>query len=439
MDKPKNELDRTLDPEIQQILREISSDRIRSNIIQLVDFHTRHTLSETQSDQVGIGAARRWILSELEKYSEDSGGRLQVKFQSYMQRPTERIPQEVEIVNVVATLPGVSPESKDRIYIVSGHYDSRASDLMDAEIFAPGANDDASGTAAMMEMARVMSRYEFDATIIFMAVAGEEQGLFGARHFAEEAKLNNLEIGGMITNDIIGSSISDNGAIYKNTVRLFAEGIPPNHENSSIVLAYINTGGENDLPTRQLARNIKETSEGYLPNMNVNIIYRRDRYLRGGDHIPFLEEGYPAVRFTEPNEDFRYQHQDVRNEDDVQYGDLLNYIDFEYIAQVTKVNAAGLANLAKAPATPKNAGISISQLENNTTLRWQTNTEPNLAGYAIVWRETTSPVWQYSKFVEDTNTVTIEKVSKDNYIFGVSAVSKGGHISPAAYPLPYSD
>lgn len=428
-----------LDPDIEQILNEISAGRIEFIINRLVDFHTRHTLSETESDKVGIGAARRWIKAEFESYSRDSGGRLQVEFDSYMQEPTGRIPHEVEIVNVVATLPGTRPESADRIYVVSGHYDSRATDPLDAESFAPGANDDASGTAAVMEMARVMSNYEFDATLVFMAVAGEEQGLFGARHFARNAKADNQNIAGMITNDIIGSSKAEGGSVHDKTVRLFADGIPPERELSDEVLTYLRTGGENDLPSRQLARSIKEVSERYLPEMDVNIIYRRDRYLRGGDHIPFLQEGYPAIRFSEPNEDFRHQHQDVRVEDGIRYGDLPEFVDFEYVARVARVNASALANLARAPAVPKAAGMDISRLENDTRLRWEPNTEPDIAGYEIVWRETTSPYWQYSEFAGDTTNYTVKGFSKDNYLFGIRAVSRGGHVSPAAYPFPFRE
>ncbi|MEX0779442.1 MAG: M20/M25/M40 family metallo-hydrolase [Balneolales bacterium] len=426
-----------LDPVIEQILSEISAKHINDNINRLASFHTRHTLSETESNEVGIGAARRWIKAEMEKYSQKSGGRLQVEFDSYIQEPTGALPEEVEIVNIVATLPGTQPESKERVYVVSGHYDSRATDLMDAEIYAPGANDDASGTASVMELARVMSHYEFDATLVFMAVAGEEQGLFGAQHFAQSARANNINIAGMITNDIIGSSTAEDGSVHDKTIRLFAEGIPPEREVSDEAMAYLRTGGENDMPPRQLARNIKEVAENYLPDLDINIIYRRDRYLRGGDHIAFLEEGYPAVRFSEPNENFRHQHQDVREEDGVQYGDLPEYVDYDYVAQATKVNASALANLAKAPATPGQPGMNTSSLDNSTTLRWQPNTEPTLDGYEIVWRETSSPVWQHSKFVGDTNSYTIEGYSKDNYLFGIRSVGKGGHISPAAYPLPY--
>ncbi|HWP42562.1 MAG TPA: M28 family peptidase, partial [Blastocatellia bacterium] len=332
-------------PQIQRIAREISAKNIEAIIKKLVSFHTRHTLSDTESDTVGIGAARRWMKAELERYSRESGGRLKVEFYEFTQKPGGRIPREVQIVNVVATLPGTQPESKDRIYVVTGHYDSRASNVMDATSAAPGANDDASGTAAVMELARVMSKYEFDATLVFMAVAAEEQGLNGSTHWAEMAKQKGLNIAGMITNDIIGSSRAEDGRIDNSHVRLFAEGIPPVRELSDEMRALLRTGGENDVPPRQLARYIKEIGEKYVPGMNVTVIYRKDRYLRGGDHSPFLERGYTAVRMTEPNEDFRHQHQDVRVEDGVQYGDLPEFVDFEYVAQVTRINAVALAGL----------------------------------------------------------------------------------------------
>lgn len=424
-----------LDPEIEQILTEISPDTIYHIIDKLISFETRHTLADTESETTGIGAARNWIKSEMERYSQDSGGRLIVEFDSYIQEASNRIPENVEIVNVVATLPGTNPDD-DRVYVVSGHYDSRVTDVMDAESFAPGANDDASGTAAVMEMARVMSHYEFDATLVFMAVAGEEQGLFGATHWAQTAAENNINVVGMITNDIIGSPVADDGTRHENLVRIFSQGIPPQAELSREILAHIRTGGENDLPTRQLARNIKEVGESYMPEMHVWMIYRIDRYLRGGDHIPFLAENFPAVRFSEPNENFDHQHQDVRVEDGKQYGDLIEFIDKDYIANVTRVNASALANLAKSPPKPANVGMDISQLTNNTTLIWQSMENDNLSGYEIVWRETSSPLWQWKTFVGDVNEFTIEGYNKDNYLFGVRSVSKGGHTSPAVYPMP---
>lgn len=425
-----------LNATIQKIAREISATNIESIIRKLVSFHTRHTLSETESETRGIGAARRWIKEELERYSRESGGRLQVEFDEFTQQPTNRIPKEVKIVNVVATLPGAQAESKDRVYVVGGHYDSRATDVMDATSYAPGANDDASGTAAVMEMARVMSRYQFDATLVFIAFAAEEQGLNGSTHWAEMAKQKKLNVGGMITNDIIGSSRDENGRIFNNQVRLFAEGVPPAREMGAELRALVQTGGENDSPARQLARYIKETGERYVSSMNVNIIYRRDRYLRGGDHSPFLDRGYPAVRMTEPNEDFRHQHQNVRTEDGVQIGDLPEFVDFNYVAQVTRINAVSLASLALAPATPQGVVMETRRLENDTTISWEANKEPDLAGYRIVWRETTAPFWQHKADAGNVTRYTVKGVSKDNYLFGVQAVDKDGNASMAVYPLP---
>lgn len=421
---------------IDQLLSEISTDTLEANIRKLADFHTRHTTSDTTSDSIGIGAARRWIYSKLRQYSEDSGGRLQVEYDRYTETDNRRIGEPVEIVNVVATLHGTQLESKDRVYVVSGHYDSRVSDIMNDTSYAPGANDDASGTAAVMELARVMSQHEFDATLIFMAVAGEEQGLLGARHFARKARKKNMNIAGMFTNDIIGNSLKDDGTVNDSEVRVFAEGIPPERELSDYHRMLLFTGGENDTPARQLGRFIHRTAEEYTPDFNVNLIYRRDRYLRGGDHSAFLDEGYAAVRLSEPHEYYERQHQDVRVENGIQYGDLPEFVDYDYVARVTRLNAASLAVLASAPAAPRKVAVEVQKLENNTTLRWKKNPEPDLKGYEIVWRNTHEPFWQHSEFVGDTTRYTVEGISKDNYLFGVRSVDRYGNKSPAVYPLP---
>ena len=423
-------------PQIAAVVREISAKNIEASIRKLVSFGTRHTLSDATSDTRGIGAARRWLQSEFERYSKDAGGRLQVTMDQFTQPPGERNPQPVQVVNVVATLPGEQPESHDRIYVVSGHYDSRVSDPMNATADAPGANDDASGVAAVLEMARVMSNQQWDATLVFMAVAGEEQGLFGSAHWAKTAKEKNWNVSGMITNDIIGSSHAEDGHTDNNHVRLFAEGVPALKEMPEPWRKQIQTGGENDSPSRELARFIKTTAERYVHGMTVNIIYRRDRYLRGGDHAPFLDAGYAAVRMTEPNEDFRHQHQDVRQENGVQFGDLPEFDDFDYIAQVARVNAASLGVLALAPATPLGVEIEAKELTNDTTLHWQANREPDLAGYEIVWRETTAPAWQHATSAGNITRFTVPKVSKDNFLFGVAAIDRDGNRSPAVYPAP---
>lgn len=421
---------------IAKVIREISTKRIEANIRKLASFGTRSILSDTASETRGIGAARRWIKAELDKCNAANGGRMTVEFDSHIAPVSPRIPRPTEIVNVVATLPGTQPASKDRIYVVSGHYDSMPTLPTDGETDAPGANDDASGTAASMELACVMSKYQFDATIVFMTVAGEEQGLLGARSWATKAKARNANIAGMITNDIIGNTKGADGTVIRDRVRLFAQGVPPINPMSDEVLTAIRTGGENDLPTRQLARHIKTHAEKHLQDIKVDLIYRTDRYLRGGDHMPFLEQGYAAVRMTEPIEDWRHQHQNPRMENGVQYGDLPEFVDYDYVAKVTRVNAVALTTLANAPASPREVQMETLQLENNTTLRWAANTEPDLAGYKIVWRDTTAPFWQYSNDVGNVTRATVEKMSKDNFIFGVVAYDRDGNESPAVYPTP---
>ncbi|WP_292041599.1 M28 family metallopeptidase [Massilia sp. UBA6681] len=420
-------------PQINKILAEISPKRMEGYVAKLVSFGTRHTMSETESDTRGIGAARRWIKAELERCG--AGTPLQVSFDSHIAPVSARISRPTEIVNVVATLPGTEEASKDRIYVVSGHYDSRVSDVMNYTADAPGANDDASGTAATMELACVMAKHKFDATIVFMAVAAEEQGLLGARHWATQARQKNLNIAGMYTNDIIGSSRADNGKVDNKQVRLFSQSIPATKEMSETVRQLVANGGDSDSLSRQLGRHTKEMGERYVKGFKVSLIHRADRYLRGGDHMPFLEQGYAALRFTEPAEDFAHQHQDLRTENGKVYGDLIEFNDYDYIAKVTKVNAAALASLALAPGAPQNVKLRTDKLTNDSTLVWQANAEPDLAGYRIVWRDTTASEWQGSKWVGNVLEATID-LSKDNVFFGVQAVDKDGNVSVATYPLP---
>jgi hypothetical protein len=422
-------------PQIDKIVADISPQRIEAYVRKLAAFKTRHTMSDTVSDTVGIGAARRWIKSELERCGADAGGRLQVAFDSHVAPVSARISRPTEIVNVVATLPGTQDASKDRIYVVSGHYDSRNTDVMDAAGEAPGADDDASGTAAVMEMACVMARHQFDATLVFMTVAAEEQGLLGAAHWAEQAKQKNLNIAGMFTNDIIGSSRADDGRVDDKQVRLFAESIPAVKENNDVNRGLLATGGENDSISRQLARHVKQAGERYVPGFKVSVIQRRDRYLRGGDHMPFLERGYAALRFTEPNEDFSHQHQNLRKEGGKQFGDLPEYNDYNYIAKVARVNAAALATLSLAPAAPQQVQMRTAKLENDSSLVWKANTDPDIAGYRIVWRDTTAAQWEGFKDVGNVTEATV-KLSKDNYFFGVQAIDKDGNVSAATYPTP---
>ena len=421
--------------QVDRLVKQISPKRIEAYIAKLVSFETRHTMSDPTSDTRGIGAARRWIKSELERCGAGANGRLQVAFDSHVAPVSARISRPTEIVNVVATLPGTQDASKDRLYVVSGHYDSRNTDVMDAEGLQPGANDDASGTAAVMEMACVMAREKFDATLVFMTVAAEEQGLLGAAHWAELAKQNNWNVAGMFTNDIIGSSRADDGRTDNTQVRLFAESLPNVKEMSDANRTLLATGGENDSISRNLARHVKEVGERYVPKFKVSVIQRRDRYLRGGDHMPFLERGYAALRFTEPNEDFNHQHQNVRVENGVKIGDLIEYTDPDYIAKVARVNTAALATLALAPAAPQQVKMLTAKLENDSTLAWQANSEPDLAGYRIVWRDTTAPTWQGSQYVGNVTQATV-KLSKDNVFFGVQAIDKDGNASVATYPAP---
>ncbi|WP_436947831.1 M20/M25/M40 family metallo-hydrolase [Streptomyces sp. SudanB52_2052] len=419
--------------ELRALLREIDPDRVAATVHKLVSFGTRHTLSSQDDPARGIGAARDWLLSELRSYAAASGGRMTVELQSYVQEPAPRIPAATRITNVVATLRGsVTP---DRVYVVAGHYDSRVTDVMDATSDAPGADDDASGVAVVLELARVLARRRPASTIVFAAVAGEEQGLYGSAHLAQRFRAAGTDVQGMFTNDIVGSSTADDGTRAPYTIRLFAEGVPSSEtpEQAAVRRA---VGGENDSATRQLARFVRDVADNDATGMNIRVIHRRDRYRRGGDHIPFLERGYPAARFTEPAEDFAHQHQDVRvDETGKQYGDLPEFCDFDFTARVARVNAATLWTLAQAPGTPRGAKIVTSDLTNSTKLVWSRGTEPDLVGYEVVWRETTAPEWTHVIPVGDTTTHEVD-LSKDNVFFGVRAVNRAGLRSPVAFPEP---
>ncbi|HKX33334.1 MAG TPA: M28 family metallopeptidase [Blastocatellia bacterium] len=427
------QLSSRLNPKIERIVEEISPVFIEATIRKLVGFGTRHTLSQREDPERGIGAAARWIRGEFERYSRESGGRLQVTVDEFVQPPAPRVKAATTLTNIVATLPGTQSGSEGRIYVVSGHYDSICFPYDDPVCDAPGANDDASGTAAVLEMARIMSKRQFDATIVFMAVAGEEQGLLGSTHWAEEARKRNLRIEAMFTNDIIGNTWGGNGVRDNRRVRLFSEGVPSS-ESEAEARTRQSVGGENDSPSRQLARYIKETGERYLRNFEVTLVFRRDRYGRGGDHIPFLQRGYPAVRFTEPNEDFTRQHQKVREEHGVKYGDVVEMVDFGYIAQVARINAAALAGLALAPASPAGVKFGSARQEYEAELSWQPNSEPDLAGYRVVWRETYQPFWQYSVEVGKANQLVMKGLSKDDFFFAVQAIDNEGNVSVPAFP-----
>ena len=424
-----------LNPQIVPIVRSIDARNIETTIRKLVSFGTRNTLSDQTDPKRGIGAARDWLFLEFQKIAATSGERMTVEKQTFEQAKGDRIPSPTLITNVVATLRGARPESVGRTYVVSGHYDSMCGSAVDGKCDAPGANDDASGTAVVLEMARAMAPHQFEATIVFMAVAGEEQGLYGATYFAEQAKQKKVDIEAMFTNDIVGNSLGGNGVRDRNTVRVFSEGVPTDETPDEATIRR-GVGGENDSMSRQLARFIKETSERYVSGMRVMMVYRRDRYLRGGDHRPFLERRYPAVRFTETNEDYRHQHQNVRIENGVQYGDLPEFVDFSYAANVARINAAALATLALAPARPKGVGLVTARLTNDTDLKWEANKETDLAGYEIVWRDTTAPVWTNALFVGNVTSHTVKGMSKDNYFFGVRAVDRDGNRSPVSFPRP---
>ncbi len=416
-------------PQIDKIVTEVSAKRIEATVRKLVSFGTRHTLSKSSDPNRGIGPAIAWAQSEFERVSRESGGRLEVRLDRFTQPKADRVPEPTELTSVMAILPGTT--DPDRIYVVSGHIDSCVctQDVLDSTSDAPGADDDASGVAVVMELARVMATQRYPATIVFMAVVGEEQGLLGAAHIAETYKNRAANVAGMITNDIVGSSAGTPPG--KPVIRLFSEGVPSD-ESEEQVRVRRSIGGENDAPSRQLARYLKESADRYVPGIEVRLVWRRDRYSRGGDHIPFLQRGYPAVRFTEYQEDYRHQHQRVRVENGVQYGDLPEFVDFDYVARVARVNGVGLASLATAPATPREVTID-GRLSSDTTLNWKP--VPGATGYRVVWRDTAASLWTDAQTVGAVTTVTLP-LSKDNYFFGVQSMDANGHVSLTSYPTP---
>ncbi len=421
------------DADVAKMVKEVSGKNIEATIRKLVSFGTRNTLSEQDDPARGIGAARDWIYTEFQRISAECGNCLEVEKQSFLQPKANRIPEPTTLTNVIATLKGTT--DPERVYVVSGHYDSMCTSPTDAKCDAPGANDDASGTATVIELARVMSKKKFDATIVFMTVPGEEQGLLGATHFAQQAVEKKMNIEAMFTNDIVGGVTSQKNSPNRNRVRVFSEGVPSN-ETPAEAGTRRSVGGENDSASRQMARYIKEQADRYLKIFKVWMIYRRDRYLRGGDHIPFVERGFAGVRFTEADEDYTHQHQNVRTEAGVFYGDTPEFVDFEYTANVARVNLVALASLASAPARPKNVGLVTTRLTNDTELRWDANDDADLAGYEVVWRDTTAAEWTDAVFVGNVTNFVMKARSKDNYFFGVRAVDKAGNKSPVVYPRP---
>lgn len=431
-EKPKP----VIDAEIQSMVKAISADSIKNYIASMVAFGTRHSLSDTVSNTKGIGAARRWVASKFRQFSSRNHAGMQVILDPYTLSPnprTPRVPYTITMKNVLATLPGTDPNDH-RVLLVTGHLDSRNTDVMDSTGIAPGANDDASGVAVVLELARVMSAKKFPCTIIFMAVQGEEQGLLGARHMASKIKSDSTQLIALLNNDIVGNSVaSETGDRNDKTIRIFSEMIPA-LETTEQTAARNSLKAENDSPSRQLARYIKEVSEPYVKGFTVTINARPDRFLRGGDHTPFSQLGYTAVRLTEFNENFDHQHQNVRVEKNVQYGDLPEFVDYPYAANVARINLATLASLAKAPAAPQQVKMKIN-LDNLTYLSWEAPASgPQPKGYYILLRETYQPFWEKRIFVTDTKAEL--PYSKDNYFFAVQSVGQSGHVSQMVTPVP---
>lgn len=424
------------DPQIKAALAEISSKQVQADIEKLVSFQNRSTLSAQNAASIaagrGIGAAREWIKSQFEQYSRDCGGCLEVKSDTFTQPVSERVAQPTVITNVYAILKGTNTEDAKRIVLVTGHYDSRNSTNENVTDAAPGANDDASGTTVSLECARVLSKLKFPGTLIFLTVAGEEQGLDGSKHFAEMAKSEGWDIVAALNNDIVGGDKSS-GQDAK-VVRVFSESIPEAVTDREMRMIRA-LGGENDSPSRELARYIAETARTYQTEVSPLLEFRRDRYLRGGDHISFNEAGFPAVRFTEYQENFTRQHQDLRTENGIEYGDLPKWVDFDYVANVARVNAATLASLAAAPGPPQNVKLETKGLTNDSTLHWDAPADGRAAGYEVMWRATAAPDWEHAEAMGNVTRATLP-VSKDNMIFAVRAVDEAGHRSEPIVPAP---
>lgn len=420
---------------LYDIAEAISPQRIEQDITTLVNFGTRHTLSETESDTRGIGAARRWIKAEFEKISAECGGCLEVYFQSEVISNEKRIPEATDVVSVIAIQRGSTDPS--RYMIMSGDIDSRVSDVMDFTSDSPGANDNASGVAGTLEAARILTQYTFNGSIVYAALAGEEQGLFGGRIMAEHAKKDGWRIKAVLNNDMIGNIEGVNGVINNTTARIFAEGTRVTETEAEARRRRF-SGGEVDSPSRNLARYIDKIADQYIENLDTMVIYRLDRFGRGGHHRPFNDLGFPGIRIMETNENYTRQHQDLRTEDGIAYGDTLDGVNFDYAAKLTGLNAVSLAAMAWAPNPPANVEIS-GAVQPSTTLKWEaldTQQNPQLAGYKIYWRHTDAPQWEFSKFVGNVTQATLDNVVIDNYFFGVASVNKEGLESPVVYPGP---
>jgi hypothetical protein len=440
-------------PAVSDSVKKVSAAELKSTVDKLVGFGTRSTISDATPEGIrsgrGIGAAREWIKAEFERYSKECGGCLEVKTDSETVGPAPRVPQPTEVVNVYAVLRGSDPVNAKRIYVVSGHYDSRATDVLDTKTDAPGANDDGSGVAVVLEAARVLSKHKFPATIIFLAVAGEEQNLYGSEHFAKMAKEQGWDIEGELNDDTVGG---DRSPGQENVVRVFAEGIPDvDVEGNGDVKALRRVRGlgkENDSSSRELARYVEEIVESTVKtpalaaqglgtsHFVAKVIYRPDRYLRGGDHTSFNEQGFAAVRLTEWRENYDHQHQNPRTENGIEYGDLPKFLNFDYMAEVARLNVAMLASLASAPASPGNVRLLTKDLTNDSTLTWEAPAGGLVDHYEVAWRDTIAPEWQKTQSVPGTATRATVDVSKDNVIFGVRAVGKDGAKSMAVVPAP---
>jgi Zn-dependent M28 family amino/carboxypeptidase len=422
------------DPEIRKMISEVKSENMEATVKKLVSFGTRHTLSDTKSSTRGIGAAQRWVKSEFDNYALASNGRLTSIIDYFtIKADGRRIKNDSQLGNVMATLKGTDA-TDDRVLIISGHLDSRATDVMNSSIDAPGANDDGSGVAAMMELARIMSKREFPFTIVFVAVVGEEQGLYGAKYLADKAKEQQWNVIAMINNDMIGNSLSSGTQLRDNRqVRVFSEAIPYLETEAEAKVRKA-TNRENDSPSRQLARYIKTVTNQYVEQLDIKLVYRNDRFLRGGDHTPFSQNGFTAIRFCEMNENFDHQHQTVRKENGIQYGDLPEFMDFDYLRKVACSNLATLSNLAWSPKAPKNVGIEVKELSNFSTLVWDKPEGKSVYGYTILIRETSATHWEKTIFVKDTKAEI--PYSKDNYLFSVQSIDELGHASLPVFPMP---
>jgi Zn-dependent M28 family amino/carboxypeptidase len=412
---------------LAEIAAPVDPAELHATIEKLVGFGTRHTLSDTKSAQRGIGAARRWVQSRFEAISKDCGGCLEIVTPS--QSVTgKRIPQPTDVADVIAIRRGTS--DPDRVIVITGHLDSRVTDVMDAKHDAPGANDDGSGSAAVIEAARVLSRHTFAATLVFGVLSGEEQGLYGGKVIADYATAHHWRVEADLNNDIVGNTQGQDGVVDNTTVRVFSEGTKSGETLDQAKYRRYH-GGEVDSPSRNTARYIAALAERYMTNFHVRMVYRTDRYGRGGDQVPFLEAGYPAVRFTEAHENYTRQHQDLRTEKGIKYGDTIDGVDFPYLAQVTRLNVLTMASMAAAPAPP--LGVEIDgAVSTDTTIKWQA--APGAAGYRVWWRDTTAPQWQQSRYVGNATTATLKNVVVDDVFVGVSAVSAEGYASPVVFP-----